>query len=429
VNGAIGSGLRTKLAPSATAASSCGPRHLHLGTEVPPDLLREDGTMTGSPLVAVRSALARGPARAQQWDRIGAVVFFGAVWATRGGPAGLRPLVGVLLMTVPLGWRRRSPMVAFIAQLSGIAVVDGGVSAPAFVAVMVGAYSVAAYSGSVIWSVTLLLGSATWVAVQFGNAIPTMPDWLTSYALVVPVWLMGVQARRWRVAALQADEHARTARRAGELAAQQAVAQQKAHIAREMHDIIGHNVSVMVVQAAAARQVLDSEPEFALAAMAAIERFGQEAMSDLRHILDVLRDPDDAGPELRPQASWEQFGELVERVRNAGLPVTTVLAGVPPTLPPSVGLVAYRVVQEALTNVLRHAKGSSAEVRVDFAESSMVLVVANTAATEPSTRPAADARGLIGLAERVHALGGEFDAGPRINGGFRVRACLPVAPT
>lgn len=381
--------------------------------------------MTARPLVALGSALARGQAKSQQWDAITAGVFLLAVWATSGGAWGLRTMVGVVLMTVPLAWRRRSPMAAFVAQLSGIAVANGSVSPIAFAAIMVGAYSVAAYSPSGGLSLALLLTSATWVAIQFGRAIPNMPDWLTSFALVVPVWLMGVQARRWRVAAVEAAEHARTARRAGELAAQQAVAQQKAHIAREMHDIISHNVSVMVVQAAAARQVLDSDPEFALAAMAAIERVGQEAMNDLRGILAVLDDPDDSARELRPQASWDQFDELVARVRDAGLPVTTAICGNPRPLPPGVGLVAYRVVQEALTNVLRHARGSTADVRVDFGADSVVLVVANSVG-EPSDLVATDGRGLLGLAERVHALGGEFEAGPRINGGFRVRACLAL---
>ena len=149
---------------------------------------------------------------------------------------------------------------------------------------------------------------------------------------------------------------------------------------------------------------------------------------DLRHIFDVLRETGDAHDdgELRPQASFDELDVLLTRVREAGVDVTTTTTGSPRQLTPAAGLAAYRVVQESLTNVLRHARGSTANVALDYDKSGLVIVITNTAACEPApNNSSSGGRGLVGLAERVHALGGDFDARPQVVGGYRVRASLP----
>ena len=390
--------------------------------------------MVGAVVAALRSARDRSsrslPQGSPQWDPVIAGVFAVAVFATADNIRGWQ-FAGALLLTVPLAWRRSAPAVAFLAQVGGIAVLAGNIPNAGFLAVMFGVYSVSAHARSARLSLAVLLTTSAWVAVRFGNAIPTMPDWLTPFALVVPLWIMGLQVRRWRIAAHAASAHAAMLERAGVLATQQAVAQEKARIAREMHDIVTHNVSVMVIQAAAARHVMSTEPESAYEAMAAVERVGQEAMADLRHIFDVLREPDDAHntePDLRPQASFDQLETLLTRVRGAGLDVTAISTGAPRPLPPPASLAAYRIIQESLTNVLRHARGSTAKVVLDYGDTALLMVITNTAPCEPTPKPASPGgRGLVGLAERVHALGGEFDAAPQVVGGYRVRARLPWA--
>jgi signal transduction histidine kinase len=380
-------------------------------------------------MIGAMVAALRSPRSWAQWDPVIAGAFTVVVFVTARDVDTWR-VAGVLLLTAPLAWRRSSPVAAFLAQVVGIGVLAGNLPSAGFLAVMVGVYSVSAHSRSPRLALAILLTTSAWVAIRFGNAIPTMPDWLTPFALVVPLWIMGLQVRRWRITAQAASAHAAMLEKAGELATQQAVAQEKARIAREMHDIVTHNVSVMVIQAAAARRVMATEPQSADAAMAAVERVGQEAMADLRHIFDVLREPSDAHhePELRPQASFDQLETLLTRVRGAGLDVTTTSTGSARPLPPAASLAAYRIVQESLTNVLRHAPGSTAKVALDYGETALCIDVTNTAPCEPTPRPPSPGgRGLVGLAERVHAFGGEFEAGPQIMGGYRVRARLPWA--
>jgi signal transduction histidine kinase len=386
--------------------------------------------MIGAMAAVLRSARDHAARRSQQRDAVIAGAFTVAVFATADNVGGWH-ILGLLLLTVPLAWRQSSPAVSFLAQIAGIAVLAGNLPNAGFLAVMCGVYSISAHSRSARLSLAILLTTSAWVAIRFGNAIPSMPDWLTPFALVVPLWIMGLQVRRWRIAAQTASAHAAMLERAGELATQQAVAQEKARIAREMHDIVTHNVSVMVIQAAAARKVMDTEPESARAAMAAVERVGQEAMADLRHIFDVLREPDASDstePDLRPQASFDQLETLLTRVREAGLDVTATSTGTPRPLPPAASLAAYRIVQESLTNVLRHARGSKAKVVLDYGDTALQIVVTNTAPDEPAPKPTSPGgRGLVGLAERVHVLGGEFNAAPQVVGGYRVRALLPWA--
>ncbi|MDD9375968.1 histidine kinase [Streptomyces sp. ZAF1911] len=266
-----------------------------------------------------------------------------------------------------------------------------------------------------------------------------------------------------------------------ETAARTAVDAERARIAAELHDIVSHNVSLMIVQAGAAREVLATMPVEAAAAMAAVEKAGRTTMTELRHLLGLLapaqdgrdepygggtaerRDP---AAELAPQPSLSRLSPLIDRIAFAGLPVEVRISGEPRPLPAGIDVTAYRIIQEALTNALKHGDGVKAEVTVRYADQALRVEVLNSgpsvlsgdripavagrpdpAASTASTgfaatgsgaasassastasRPKADGagHGLVGLRERVAVYGGDFDARRRLGGGYRVRARLPL---
>ncbi|MFI6686516.1 sensor histidine kinase [Streptomyces sp. NPDC050485] len=233
-----------------------------------------------------------------------------------------------------------------------------------------------------------------------------------------------------------------------EAAARTAVAAERARIARELHDIVSHKVSLMVVQASAAREVLVTLPGEAETALRAVEGAGRDAMTELRHLLGLLApspdgDDDRAGQygegdvsELAPQPSLSQLGTLVDRIAFAGLPVEVRISGEPRPLPPGIDVTAYRIVQEALTNALKYGDGGPASVTVRHADHSLRVEVLNSGPSVLSADRAGTSsrkrrddgagRGLIGLRERVAVYGGHFDARRRIGGGYRVRARIPL---
>jgi signal transduction histidine kinase len=218
-----------------------------------------------------------------------------------------------------------------------------------------------------------------------------------------------------------------------ETAAQNAVGAERARIARELHDIVSHNVSVMVVQAGAARRVLSMRLADAEAALHAVEEAGREAMTELRHLLGVLAPPADGSDDdpLSPQPGLSRLSPLIDRVAFAGLPVEVRISGEPRPLPSSVDLTAYRVIQEALTNALKHGDGRKAEVTVRYADHALRVEVLNSGPSvlsggQPPGETDGPGRGLLGLRERVAVLGGDLDARRRLGGGFRVRAKIPL---
>ncbi|MDR3033766.1 MAG: histidine kinase [Kitasatospora sp.] len=253
--------------------------------------------------------------------------------------------------------------------------------------------------------------------------------------------------RRWQAAV---GERGWLLERERESAARAAVASERDRIARELHDIVSHNVSLMVVQAGAAREVLGTMPDEAATALRAVEDAGRGAMTDLRHLLGLLApsqsgEDTDEGPggagdgtaaELAPQPSLARLGPLVDRISFAGLPVEVRISGEPRPLPQGIEVTAYRVVQEALTNALKHGDGGNAEVSVRYADHALRVEVLNTGpsvlsgtapAQPPRTAPREGAgRGLLGLRERVAVYGGELDARRRLGGGYRVRARIPL---
>jgi signal transduction histidine kinase len=232
----------------------------------------------------------------------------------------------------------------------------------------------------------------------------------------------------------------------------QAIGRERARIASELHDVVTHNVSMMVVQAGAARRVLGASPDEARSALLAIEESGREAIVELQHMLGLLAPPGEpedggvtgAGEPLRPQPGLDQIRPLLNRVTAAGLPAELRIRGTPRTLPPGMDLAAYRVVQEALTNVIKHAGPSSATVTLDYQQDALMIEVADDVRPGGAGpggagpgRPAApgtlgampgSGRGLLGLRERVLLYGGELEAGRPPGGGWRVRARRPEQP-
>lgn len=267
-----------------------------------------------------------------------------------------------------------------------------------------------------------------WIAVATAATACAVAGWL-GVALV--------RARRRYRAAI--GERGWLLERERESAASAAVDAERVRIAAELHDIVSHNVSLMVVQAGAAREVLATMPEEAAAAMGAVEAAGRDAMTELRHLLGLLAPAADGSEEpsqpdgFAPQPSLSRLSPLIDRFAFAGLPVEVRVSGEPRPLPGGIDVTAYRIVQEALTNALKHGDGVTAEVTVRYADHYLRVEVLNSGpsvlsgAPAPAPRQADGAgRGLLGLRERVAVYGGDLDARRRIGGGYRVRARIPL---
>jgi signal transduction histidine kinase len=249
-----------------------------------------------------------------------------------------------------------------------------------------------------------------------------------------------VRARRRHRRAI--EERGWLLERERESAARTAVDAERARIARDLHDIVSHNVSLMIVQASAAREVLTSLPDEAAAAMSAVEAAGRGTMTELRHLFGLLApaadgsdgSADSAGGEgLMPQPSLSRLSSLVDRIAFAGLPVDVRISGEPRPLPTGVDVTAYRIVQEALTNALKHGAGGKAEVVIRYSDGSLRVEVLTRGPSvlhgdrgEPRTDRTGTGRGLLGLRERVAVYGGDLDARRRLGGGYRVRARIPL---
>ena len=242
--------------------------------------------------------------------------------------------------------------------------------------------------------------------------------------LSVGIWALGAYAQTRRRYVRELRERAAAAEREREQLARIAVHEERASIARELHDIVAHSVSVMLVGVRGARDVLRSAPERAEETLARVERSGEQSLAELRRILALLREPEQTA-EAHPQPSLAELNELVASYREAGLPVRLELIGEPPPLPGGVELSVYRIVQEALTNTLKHADPSNVTVTLAFRDARLELeVVDDGTPTTPGS--ATTGQGIIGMRERIALLGGELQTGPREGGGFRVAAQLPL---
>jgi signal transduction histidine kinase len=329
------------------------------------------------------------------------------------------PLIAVL--SGPLLWRRTSPLLVGCVVLGGI-VVQGLVTGDTpegvpFIAIwVVVPYGIAAYAGRrrALIGLGVVLAAFAVYAIQNDDIVSGRAGdvWSGAFFLIVAVgaWLAGAVVRGRREAADLAE------------AAQAARADERSRMARELHDIVSHNLSVVVLQAAGARaQAAGDETT-----LEKIERSGREALVEMRRLLGVLREGEDEGSPLAPQPGLAQLPELVERVRDAGLDVELDVQGDCDGLEPALDLSAYRIVQEGLTNALKHA-GPDARVQVQVQRMPQRLAIAVT--DDGAGRPAAmsgGGNGLAGMRERVALLGGDLRATPQPGGGFKIDASLPV---
>jgi signal transduction histidine kinase len=342
------------------------------------------------------------------------------------GPSAVGVLL-IALMTLPLAARRRFPLLtACVILLSILASRYQTDWRPpvVFATAVFAAYSALVYSRFRQLAVGLVGIGAIAITMTFPNTLPNVPERYAAAYAAVATLAAGLGIRAWRQRAGDSVTRLRRAQAEHEAQTRRAVRQERARIAAELHDVVTHNVSVMVVQAGAARRVLASSPDDAEQAMLAVEGSGRTAMAELRHLLGLLCPSGAADdPALRPAPGLAGLGSLIEGVRGAGLDVRLEVSGTPRDLPPGLDLAAYRVVQEALTNVIRHAGQAATSVLLSWGPKLEITVCDDGRGTRPG---AGSGRGLIGLRERLAVYGGELDAGPRPGGGWRVRATIPL---
>jgi len=323
-----------------------------------------------------------------------------------------------------LAWRRRAPLT--VATIVSAVVATASLMGywPEFAAMLwIAVYSAAAYTGrDRLIRVLLPVALLTSVAISVGerwdrglNWVDVLTDLVVTFGLPFLLGRMTFNRRRRIV-------------RDREVATREAVAAERAAIARELHDVVAHHMSVMVVQAGAARAVNASDPAAAAEALRQIEASGRTGLAEMRRLLEVLK-AEENGDGREPQPGLARLDELLNSMRASGLPVEAVVEGARRPLPPGVDLSAYRIVQEALTNALRHAGGASARVVVRYEPDALELEIADDGPGPTEDPEASGGHGLIGMRERVQLFGGELDAGPRAGGGFLVRARLPSEPS
>jgi signal transduction histidine kinase len=237
------------------------------------------------------------------------------------------------------------------------------------------------------------------------------------------VWVVGFALGRKFAEADEARDRAARAEREREERARAAVADERARIARELHDVVGHSVSVMTVQAAGVRRLLRPDQERERDALLVVERTGREALAEMRRMVGVLRRPEEA-PALAPQPSLEHLDRLVAQASEAGLEVDLRIEGEAVELPAGVDLTAYRLVQEGLTNAVKHAQAKRVQVVVQYSDGEVEVTVSDDGRGVGTGD--GGGHGLVGMRERVSVYGGELDAGPKPGGGYRLRAKLPL---
>jgi len=339
---------------------------------------------------------------------------------------GSNPLWPLLVLNlacaVPLAWRRRAPYAAFLAAIITVFAVRNDVTWPAFVGVLMLGYSMVAYGRWLLASLGVLVGSGTVAAFVFSESVPPMPGWLTPFATLVPLGLFATVIRTTRARADAAARRAEALEREREQATRAALAEERARIARELHDVVSHHVSVMVIQAGAAKAMVATEPELAEQALTAIGASGREAMTELRHLLGLVAPLDDT---LHPQPGLAELDALVAKVRAVGQPVTVI--GTVTGLPQGIDLTAYRVVQEGLTNAMRYAPGAATQVELCRDDATLRIEVRNDAADRAANTGLGAGTGLANLAERVRLYHGNIHSGRRPGGGFRLLAQIPLS--
>ncbi|WP_345570937.1 histidine kinase [Nonomuraea rosea] len=383
-----------------------------------------------------------------------------------GGQGPYPPLM--VLATLPLAVRRRYPLAAFWMVVLAALVTHENATWITVLACAVAAYGALAYSRHRVAAAGGIVLAAVLTGVIFQDVVPALPPWAGPVVVLFGAGALAGSVRFWQGRLKAGRDRISALQRAQDDAMRRAVEEERARIAAELHDIVTHNVSVMVIQAGAARKVMDAEPGESKRALLAIEAGGRAAMSELRHVMGLLaaspgraedewpsQDEPQLGPELgpedgagsrnsseplsgrtsspepeprfrlEPQPGLNQLDALVARVRDAGIRVGVELSLPPDPLPAGVDLAAYRVVQEALTNTIKHAAGADAFVVVGHRGGRLEIEVTDAGGTRCDPSPAGDGRGLIGLRERLAVYGGTLDTGLRPGGGYRIMARIP----
>ena len=336
----------------------------------------------------------------------------------------------VVLSALPLAARRRYPLAAFGVVMGAALAIGDEASWITVLTCVIGAYSAVMYSRYRVRALAGLGVAAVLAGLVFRETEPVLPGWSSpAVVLLVAGVLAGlVRLGRRRLAASR-DRFAQL-QQAQEEATRRAVEEERARIAAELHDVVTHNVSVMVIQAGAARKVMDVAPERSKEALLAVEAGGRAAMAELRHVMGLLAGPetgrsDTPADGLEPQPGLGHLDALIDRVRAAGTPVGIAVSLPPDPLPPGVDLAAYRVVQEALTNMIKHAPGADASVTIGHTDNCLEIEVIDTGGAHDAPSADGNGRGLIGLHERLTVYGGELTAGPTLGGGYRIKARVP----
>ena len=330
------------------------------------------------------------------------------------------------LVLVSLSIRRRFPLVGLGLLLVGLTFF-----ATPFImvgaAILISAYSAAVYSSyRRLVLVALLLVPVELVKDGYVNLLPgdRQLALLVGLPLLIGAALYGAEVRRQATTDVAAQKKTREEKQ--QEAIRLAVEAERSRIARELHDVVTHNVSVMVVMAGAARKTLQRDPEQATNALLEVESAGRAAMAELRQVMGLLTESVREQHQLAPQPGLDQLEPLVSRIRATGVPIAYRVLGEPRSLPAGLDLTAYRVVQEALTNTVKHASGASVDILVDYKPSRLSLDIADSGGVPGQSAASGNGRGLIGLRERVAVHGGTVRAGPRAPGGYRVQVEIPL---
>ena len=345
----------------------------------------------------------------------------------------------VLLQTLPLVFRRRAPFTVF-AVVAAVTAVQGTLQLRgplfAFLGLNLAVYSLAVYGDHrlavravTVWACLLTVRLGYLIVTRWPQvAISSLSDVVDDYVLLAAAWTLGEGVRQRRVHAAELEDRAARLEREREEKARQAVIQERLRIARELHDVVAHSLSVIGIQAGAARLVLDADPHPTRAreAVAAIEATANHAMAEMRRALGILRATEPSGVALAPLPGLRQLPSLLDQIRAAGLPVDLAVTGEPRPVATSIDLSLYRIVQEALTNALKHARATRAGVVVGYGAHDITVEVTDDGRGPPPSTTRSQGAGTIGMRERVTLFGGELQVGPRAQGGYAVRVCLPI---
>ncbi|MFE9186480.1 sensor histidine kinase [Micromonospora haikouensis] len=399
--------------------------------------------------MTVRRILFGRPLRSVAFDV--AVSGFVVLVGLAGGvnqPGGWRATGVGAAMAVALLFRRAHPSAvgAAVAVLAGVQVVAGWGPLAFDVAVLIALYSVVKYAerlrdGIVAGAVAAV--GVVLAALQIEAAVAWWASAIWFALMTGAVWLMGLNVRTRRLYVLSLEERAATLEREREAEARAAVAEERTRIARELHDVVAHSMAVMIVQADGARYLFDRDPQTAREAVRVVADTGRQALEEMRRLVGVLRETSSPGPADGPDGAAApalaaepthrrpalvELPELLDRFRAAGLRVDATVTGEPPALPPGLELTVYRVVQEALTNALKHAGvGATVTLGLTHTPDAVVVRVVDDGRGRPVVRPApSGGHGLVGMRERVTVYDGSLTAGPTPAGGWQVEARLPL---